>query len=474
MLEAQYMEKLKKAAPDDLTAFSEYMNPEEPPAPHHVWLCERLMEVERGDRLRMLISLPPGAAKSTYGSRMFPAWYMGRNPKHRYIQAGHTQNFCENEFGKKVRGLIDSEAYKEVFPEIRLSSESKAAGYWALNNPYGSYLTRGVGQAIAGFRAHIAGVDDPFGSREDAESDTHRQKVFDWFSADFTTRLLPNRPMFVIATRWHSDDLCGRLEEMTKEGKGHPYYIINIPAICEEEDDPLGRKPGEVLWPEFYDLAHYLNLKATLPARDWNSLYQGTPVDSEGGVLKGDWIQRYQRLPTQQENDPDLVIRRIVLSADTASKTTERNDYTVLTIWIETKERKHYLADVIRKRVEFADMCALIDKYARYWKVDAILVEDKGSGTQYIQMKGSHAYAPVVPISTSNQSKEFRFDAVTPMFEAGDVLLPERAPWLADYEKELLQFPSAKYDDQVDSTSQYLRWGRKKRKLGTKKMKAGH
>ena len=461
---AEYRTVLKGMAYNDLTAFAEYINPDEPPAPHHIWMCERLMEIESGEILRLLLSMPPGHAKSTYASRLFPAWYMGRNPKHRFIQAGHTQGFCENEFGKKTKAIIDSADFRDIFPEVSLSSDSKAAGYWTLAGFGGSYLTRGVGQGIAGFRAHIAGVDDPFATREDAESQTIRDKVYDWFSADFTTRLLPFRPMYVVATRWHSDDLCGRLEEMTKEGVGIPWYVINLPAIAEGEDDPLKRPSGEALWPDFYTIESLENLKATLPPRDWNSLYMGKPIDSIGGILTQDSFKFYKSLP-EKDN-----IRRTVLSVDSAIKDNERADYTALGIWIEDGDRNHYLKRVIRRKVEFPQLVQLIEATARAHDVDAILIEDKGSGTQYIQTRGGKAPAPVIGVSPNNNTKEFRFDAVIPAFEAGTVLVPERSEWLAEYMQELIAFPNGKYDDQVDMTSQYLSWARVKVKRGPKKL----
>ena len=457
---AEYMGQLQAMAPNDLTAFSEFIHPEEPPAPHHVWMCERLMEIENGDILRMLLSMPPGHAKSTYASRMFPAWYMGKNPKHRYIQAGHTQNFCENEFGKKTKAIVDSDKFRLVFPEVGLSSDSKAAGYWSIAGYGGSYLTRGVGQGIAGFRAHCAGVDDPFATREDAESQLIRDKVYDWFSADFTTRVLPNRPMFIVATRWHTDDLCGRVEEINNEKRGLPWYVINLPAFAEDEDDALGRAEGEALWPTFYTVSELRNLQETLLPRDWNSLYRGKPMDTIGGIINSETFNRYRSLPTPE------CVKRTTLSVDSAQKDNERADFTAITVWVEDNDGNHYLKHVIRKRVEFPELVTLVEAAARVHEVDAILVEDKGSGTQYIQTRAGKAPAPIISINVANQSKTFRFDAVTPLILAGQVHLPMRASWLALFEAELISFPSGKYDDQVDSTSQYLDWSRTTVKRG--------
>jgi predicted phage terminase large subunit-like protein len=470
----QYHYRLKEAAPTDLTAFAEYMNPDEPPARHHTFMCEQLMHLDSGEISRLMISMPPGHGKSVYASHLFPAWRIGRRPKKKFIQAGHSKAFCENQLGKVVRGIVDSERYKDIFPDVRLTSDSKAAGYWATTNNC-TYLTRAVGQGISGFRAHCAGVDDPFASREDAESQVIRDKVFKWYTSDFITRLLPHCPLYIVATRWNTDDLCGRVEQMDKEGKGIPFVIINLPAVAGDSDI-LGRAPGTALWPDFYDLPYLIYLKETLPPSEWNSLYQGSPVDEEGGVVKGTWFQRYDKIPDHEYDANGNVARigykKTIVSVDSAEKVTARNDYSVVQVWRQSLDNKHYLVDVKRKRVEFPDLLQLIEQTALTWKADAILVEDRGSGTQYIQTRGNTglAPAPVIPIQVSNLSKQFRFDGVSPMFQAGEVYLPHRADWLADYELELMTFPAAKHDDQVDATSQYLNWARKGKKRGTRRL----
>ena len=408
---------------------------------------------------------------------LFPVWYLGRRPNHKFLQAGHTQDFVEKEFGLRTRTLVESEEYRRIFPEVALSTASKAAGAWSIAGKLGRYVAKGVGQGISGYRGNIGGVDDPYSSREDAESAATRKKVYDWFMADFMTRLLPKSPLFIVATRWHPLDLCGVLEDNTKKGIGIPWEVINLPALAEDENDPLGRAVGEPLWPDFFDINHLLDLRATLPTRDWNSLYRGKPVDEKGGVLQKDWIKRYNDLPRDEVNQNGHVtsknVRRVTVSVDCANKDGERNDYTAISVWLEDTLGAHYLAQMIRARLTFEPMVEAINAAAKKWHANAILVEDKGSGTQYIQTQAGKAPAPVIPIATKNDSKQFRFDGVTPMFQAGEVLFPERAAWLADLEFELLTFPGGAHDDQVDSISQYLAWGRQGRKLGVKKVTMG-
>lgn len=482
---------------------------------HQRLLGDLLMEAEAGNLKRCMISMPPGHCKSTHCSHHFPAWAFGRNPRRRYLQAGHSQNFVENEMGQKVRGIIDSEDYQLVFPDVKLRADMKAKAYWGLTNRKGQYVGLGVGQGISGFRGDFGAVDDPYKSRQAAESQTIRDTVYNWYAADFTPRLLPWASLFIVSTRWHSDDVCGRIEAEEKkkdydaakawaeennidldeylrerdreteaeqaeelkalakriaEEKGEALFrweIINLPALAEE-DDVLGRAPGEPLWPELYDLSDLLRRKGSMGAANWNSLYQGMPMDAEGGTVSSSWFQRYEKLPDREKGE----VRRVVLSVDAANTKKDRSDYTVLTVWFEDKNRNHYLADVYRQKLELPAMTQLITSVSRQWKVDAILVEAKGNGLAYIQNAKEHrAPAPVVSIEVGQQSKEFRFDKVSPMFEAGQVYLPTRAVWLPDYEKELIAFPAGKYDDQVDSTSQYLDWARRGARRGTKQLR---
>jgi predicted phage terminase large subunit-like protein len=301
-------------------------------------------------------------------------------------------------------------------------------------------------------------------------------------------------------TRWHSDDLCGRitereekeareeaeklnealqnqlvekLEEQQGNNKKYRFEIINLPAICDGDDDPLGRRHGEALWPELFTLDALENLKADMTPSSWNSLYQGTPMDVSGGAVESAWFQRYDTPPSRGDAEKQLKneVRRCVVSVDAANTAKERSDFTVITVWYETLNKNHYLIDVIRKQMEFTEMSAEIARVCKRYNADALLVEAKGNGLAYCQLKANGgAPAPLIAIEVGTSTKEFRFDEVTPMIEAGSVFLPNQANWLAEYEKELVAFPNGKRDDQVDSTSQYLKWARQKGRRGTKKL----
>lgn len=474
----EYDEKLRHAAQFRYSPFCEYMRREEVPALHQEFLIDKMELVHQKEIMRLAISLPPGAAKTTYASHRFAAWHLGRRPDDRWLQGAHTQTFAKDRLGKVVRNLMQEQRYSNVFPEMRISTSSAAADYFEFTGGSGYYKAVGVGVGISGYRADIGAIDDPIASREDAESPTLRRKLHEWYEDDFSTRPMPGSPIFVVNTRWHEDDLVGH--ELTKlgEGRGEHWEVINIPALALE-DDPLGRPEGEGLWPEVFGTKIYQEIKRTSTGRKWNSLYMGNPMDEEGGVLKAEDIRRYKNVPKDESRNNIItkkVIKRITLSVDCAEKATQRADFTAATIWVETVDKKHYMVHAARTKMEFVEMVEWIEHLAKTWKVDQILVEDRGAGTQYIQIRSkSPGPAPVIAISTKQQSKEFRFDGVTPMFTAGEVFLPESGTdWIADVEAEIYAFPGGKNDDYVDTISQYLARARQSsgNRRGVRKMRS--
>jgi predicted phage terminase large subunit-like protein len=475
--EAEYLSLLEAEAPDKLASYIEYMTPDEPPPEHVELLCDIFEKMERREIMRATFSVPTGYAKSKTLSRMAPSWYLGRHPFHKWLQGGHSQNFVETEFGSQTRDLLFDPKYRRVFPNVEIHPRSTAAGNWKLLNGRGGYVCKGVGQKIAGYRGHFGMTDDLIGSREDADSETIRDKTWAWLWADYRLRFLPDSPIGIIATRWHPDDPIGRIEEMNKKGIGLPWTIINLNVIIETEEemahDPLGRGIGEVLWPDYYTLESVLELKATLPSRDWWAIQKGRPRNVEGNLVKIGWWGRYDTLPRDQTINGvlDRQVRRITLSVDTATKKQTRNNPTCLGVWIEDIRGRHYLAHVEKKKVELPELQEFIETTAVQWKATTILVEDKGNGTAYIQLRQGKAPAPIIAIPPETEgSKWNRFDRCADVIQAGEVILPKRAVWLDDYENELLSFPNCTNDDQVDMTSQYLNWARKRRRFGTKKL----
>lgn len=473
-VDKQFDEALRYAAQFQFSPFCEYMRRNEPPALHHEFLIQHMEMVHRKEILRLAISMPPGAAKSSYASVRFPAWHLALKPDDRWVQGAHTQTFAKDRLGKPVRSMINEDRYKQVFPDMGISTSSSAADYFEFSGGHqGYYKAVGVGTGIAGYRFEMGAIDDPIASREDAESPTFRRKLHDWFDDDFGTRPSnPTAPIFVVNTRWHEDDLVGNELKKMAEGRGTDWTVLNIPALALE-DDPLGRAPGEGLWEEQFGTAFYEAKRRSMSGRSWNSLYQGNPVDEEGGVLKRSDVDphRYKEVPKNEVRNGVIVkkvIKSITLSVDCAEKATQRSDFTAATVWAEDAQGRHYLIHAARTRKEFVELSAWIDGLATYFNVNRILVEDRGAGTQYIQLRTTAPLPnhPVIAINTKQQSKTFRFDGVTPMFSAGTARLPETGDWVADVEAELFAFPGGKNDDYVDSVSQYLAYTRERSGAG--------
>lgn len=436
---------------------------------------------------------------STYASRLFVAWRMGRRPRDKVIAGGHSQRFVENEFGKKIRGIVDSPPYRDVFPDVRISTHTRAADQWALANTGGQYVCRGAGQAVHGYRANFIVVDDPYPNLEAAQSPVYRTTVNQWFFSDLPSRKLPGAITFLVMTRFHEDDLTGECRKLNPRlAPDSQYEIISIPAICfdPEIDKEMNRQLGEVLW-NFFKLEDFAAQRVKDGLTRFSLLYQQQdavsnpdsiasklqPYDfllhqTEAAVQKARAANQIDEA-TRRPNPPRTeYYRRFVLSVDCASKATERADYTVAQVWAETGDHKHYLVDQSRGKWEFNEMIEKIETLARKWDVSAILVEDKGQGTAYLQHRDSTskqrrlAPAPLVAIQVpSNQGKEFRFDEISPLIEEGSVFIPARAPWIDGFLQEVGQFPESAHDDQVDAMSQYLRWAKGKRKRwGSKKI----
>lgn len=479
--ENAYMLKLAAMGPHDLTAFHEVMNPHEPPAFHHRWMCEWLMKAEAGELMTLIISLPPGAAKSTYGSRSFVQWYMGRNPDKRFLAAGHSQKWAEDEFSKPNRNMIDSEAYRLMFPDVFLNPFEKSASFWRLEGWRGSYTCRGAGSGVSGVRANIIGADDLFRKAEDALSETIRENVWRWWTADLMSRRLPGAPQILIMTRWHSDDPAGKIEKLSKENPRaipQPCKIINIPAEALI-DDPLGREEGEWLWCKdtqsdgFYSAEHYETLRATMPAGLWSALYLGVPLDTQGEHVSEDDFQRYKKPPMNKKNAPIEWIRT-VMSVDTAAKGKERSDNTAIQVYRVGVDGFHYMVDSWAGKKTYDDVVTTMVRMMRSWKVTYCIVEDAGMGMQILENYAGKMPAPLVAYTPSGKgSKEFRFDNAVVWIKTGRVLFPEQGPWIVDTINEMVAFPNGQYKDRCDAFSQYCDHEMKSHIGGTKRLKMG-
>jgi predicted phage terminase large subunit-like protein len=413
------------------------------PAGHHQLIINEIESFLDGDDEVLLLFAPPGSAKSTYVSILLPSWYLANNPTHSILAATHSVEFAER-WGRRVRNDI---AADENVLGIKLSEDSKAAARWSLESA-GEYYGVGAGTGISGFRANLGVGDDLFGSREDAYSETVRQKRWDWYQDDFSARLKPEAKRILMNTRWHEEDIAGRVLEQIdrKEVKGR---VISIPAIAEA-NDPLGRTPGEYLWdePKGYNYAAFLRARQreTSPMM-WAALYQQRPAPEEGDYFKADWLKPYETLPPRET-------LRVYGGSDYAV-TADGGDYTVHIVVGLDPEGRMYLMDLWRKQTASDEWIEAFCDLVTLWKPMG-WAEEKGQISAGIgpaldkrqrELK-AFCYRQQFP---TRGDKAVRAQSIRGRMALEGLYVPNRASWYSAFRSELLSFPAGKYDDQVDA-----------------------
>jgi predicted phage terminase large subunit-like protein len=445
-------------------------------APHNQAIASALTKVESGHINRLMIFMPPRHGKTMQVSEFFPSWYLGRNPESQIIASTYSYDRA-SDTGNKVRNYMIDPYYNKIFEGCALSTDTKSKNK-LLTNRGGALFSVGTGGTITGRGANLFLIDDPVKSREDAESDISRKKLMDWYRGVAYTRLMPTNAIILIMTRWHFNDLAGfLLEEMQHEN----WAILKLPAVCEEEDDIIGRTSGQALWPSDYPLPRLNEIKTTIGTREWNAQYQQTPLPAEGGMINIEWFKKYDygeyarwhmSVRDGYKITPPFGIKRIVISWDTAFKETQLNDPSAGTVWGES-DTDCYLLNVINKRMNYPRLKRnVIELHEFCCKFDlgqvSVLIEDKASGQSLLQDLLADTRIPVIALP-ADPSKQVRMSSASPLIEAGKVHIPERAPWLVEYETQMARFPLWKLDDLVDSTSQYLNWFGKPRYVKNKK-----
>jgi predicted phage terminase large subunit-like protein len=423
-----------------------------------------LGEVRARRSPRLMLFAPPRHGKSELVSRRFPAFAMGQDPDLSIIATSYAADLASR-MNRDVQRIIDSPAYRRIFPGTSLwgkNVRTVADGSFMRNsdlfevvNAKGSYRSAGVGGGITGMGGDILIVDDPIKDAEQANSPVYRAKVWEWFTSTLYTRRMPGGGILIILTRWHQDDLAGRILDAAAKGEGEQYRIVNFPAVAEQDDvsvldGRLLRREGEALHPERYSLAELEKIKLAVGSRVWASLYQQRPAAAEGAIFKREWW----KWQTPTTDDPaqlvkDLGITRVVQFWDTGFKTGQENDPSVCLTLGETTDR-YIVLDVWRQKVEFPDLKRAVPAHAGKWNPMVVLVEDKASGQSLVQELKRETRLPIVPIPV-DRDKLARANAVTPLVEAGKVYLLEGRPWVADFVDELATFPNASHDDQVDA-----------------------
>lgn len=450
--------KYVQSCRDDLIAFCRHMQADYKVGAHHRRLAGLLEDIERGTKDRICVSVPPRHGKSVLTSVMYTAWYLGRNPTHKIMLVSHTTDLAVD-FGRKVRNLIAADEYREIFPNVELSKDSKSAGRWHTTSGAEFYAT-GVGSALAGRGAHLLVVDDPH-SEQDVLAGNFAvfEKAYDWFAYGARTRLMPGGKVAVVHTRWHQDDLIGRLvRDMTNNAEADQYEVFEFPAILETKtEDPVTGEETiteKALWPEFFDLAALKRTKASMPVFQWNSQYQQKPTAEEASIVKREWWRQWLK-----EDPPPC--EYIIMSLDAAAEAHNRADFTSLTTWgvfFNEEENAHniILLNAIKERLEFPDLKDLAVEQYRDWDPDAFIVEKKSSGTPlYQEMRRMGIpvgeYTPVRGTQNNPNTKMARLNSVADIIRSGLVWVPDRR-WAEELVEEVAGFPFMAHDDQVDST----------------------
>jgi predicted phage terminase large subunit-like protein len=414
------------------------------PAAHHLLLIDKLEAVARGEITRLMVFMPPGSAKSTYTSILFPAWFLAQNPLANILAASHTQELASR-WGRKVRNLISEHS---ATLGLELSDDSQAADRWELKQG-GAYLASGVGGAITGWRADIAIIDDPVKSAEDAASETIQTRNIEWWNSDLMTRLRPGARVVVVSTRWHESDLCGKLLEAQANG-GDQWEVLCLPAEAQE-NDPLGRKPGEFLWSDQADYRydHVLeHAKATQPPYVWNALYQQNPTPDSGGFIRREWLHLVDAPPP-----PDTM--NIYMGCDFAT-IEGRGDFTSFVVCGLDPANKLWVLDVFREQASTDRWINAFCSIVKQWRPIAAGLESgqiKNSVGPFLlsQMRAQQAFTYCAEFP-SRHSKEIRAQSIRGKISMDGLYIPN-APWRQGLVTELLHFPNGKFDDQLDALS---------------------
>lgn len=428
-------------------------------AAHHALLCEKLQGIEDGSIPNLMVLMPPGSAKSTYTDVVFVPWFMAKKPRRNVILASYASDIAKKQ-GRRARQLIQSRSFLNLMGES-LKDDQKAADEWALSNG-SEYMAGGLLSGLTGNRAALGILDDPIRGREAAESETIRNKTWDAYLDDFCSRLIPGAPQVMILTRWHEQDPAGRILPEGWDGEsgwfdgrdGRKWYVICLPALADRVDDPLGRKIGETLWPEWFSNSHWEPFRRN--ARTWASLYQQKPTAQEGTFFKREWFRRYRK-----GSEPKQLHKYI--SSDHAPAGKENSDFTCVRVWGVDPAGDLYMLDGFRHQ-ETLDKSAdrivgnkeegitgLIQRYKPFaWFPEDDNNWKSAAGFITRMMRKEGVFCRVEPISPHGSDKEVKAQPFQAMASQGVVWIPE-GPEGDEVIEQYIKFPAGANDDEVDA-----------------------
>jgi len=410
---------------------------------HHKRMAEAFERVANGTCKRLIINMPPRHTKSEFASYLLPAWFLGKFPHKKVIQASNTGELAVG-FGRKVRNLVDSEVYNNIFPNLALQADSKAAGRWNTSKG-GDYFAIGVGGTVTGKGADVLIIDDPHSEQEAAMAASNPDiydKVFEWYTSGPRQRLQPGGAIVVVMTRWAQRDLTGQVLKSAAQRSGEEWEVIEFPAILPS---------GKPLWPQFWSIEELSALREELPNAKWQAQYQQNPVGNESAIVKRDWWKWW-------EKDDPPVCDYILQSWDTAFEKTQRADYSAGTTWgIFNCEEDNFAPNIIllntyKKRVEFPELKRDVMREYTDYEPDSLIVEKKASGAPLIY----DLRAMGIPVQEytpgKGQDKIARLNSVSDIIASGKVWVP-RTRWAEELVDEVAAFPSGEHDDLVDATT---------------------
>lgn len=444
--------KKSASARNDLIEFCKAMQPDYKVGKHHRILADLLMQLAEGRQDRVCVNIPPRHGKSQLVSIYFPAWFIGRHPNKKVLMVSHTTDLAVD-FGRKVRNLIDTDTYRKIFPTVTLAADSKSAGRWN-TNVGGEYFACGVGSALAGRGADLLLVDDPHNEQDiiNGNFDVF-DKAYEWFTYGARTRLMPGGRVAIIQTRWHLDDLTGRvLKDMSLNDAADQYEVVEFPAILEVKKD--GKVTEKALWPEFFDLEALSRTKASMPLFQWNAQYQQNPTAEEAALVKREWWKIWKK-----EDPPSC--EYIIMSLDAAAESHNRADFTALTTWgvFFNEEASAYhiiLLNSIKRRVEFPELKRLAYEEYEEWEPDSFIVEKKSSGVAlYQELRRMGVMVQEFTPHRGTGDKMARLNSVADIVQSGLVWVPETR-WAEELVEEVAGFPFVSHDDLVDATVMVL------------------
>ena len=408
---------------------------------HHQIIANEFTKISNDSKGRLIVNMPPRHTKSEFASVYFPAWMMGRNPKMKLMQVSHNTELATR-FGSKVRNLLASPEYSQIFGGVRLREGAKAKGKWETNHG-GEYFAAGGGGAITGRGADLLIIDDPH-TEQDSLSEGAMERAYDWYTSGPRQRLQPGGSIVLVMTRWAEDDLTGRLLKAQKEPKADKWKQVSFPAIMPS---------GEPVWPEYWNKDELEKVKASLTIRNWSAQYMQEPTSEEGAIIKRDWWQVWKGgLPH---------LKHVIQSYDTAFSKAETADYSAITTWgvfkpFEDEPDAIILLDAVRGKWDFPELKVVaLDQY-KYWEPESVVIEQKATGqplTQEFRRMG----IPVIDfVPSKGKDKHTRVNACAPIFESGQVFYPEGERFAYEVIEECAAFPHGANDDYVDSTTQAM------------------